>query len=316
MGFIKKIMFILVLMSFIPALSLADTLDEELPANTPLQIKEKARQVIQLGIENHGIIKMTQTMLQNSFSNQEMLNAYEIIAEAKKNGLPEKPVMNKLHEGVAKKVQSGNIIKAMKKVQARYKTAGELAQHMAGDGEQSRILTEDIAESMTAGMNDGDVTKIGEMLKTRTKDQSGKDSSGLAEQAFKTVKTMARMGVESESAAEVIKDALRKGYDMEKMIKLKNAFIVQARTRANPSELAAYFSQGIRAGVSVEDLSQPGFSNSGNGMWNRNSAGGFGGYGGSTQGNGSGIGAGSGGGAGGGGAGGGGAGGGGGRGRR
>lgn len=285
MGLIKKSsLLILGLFFFLPAISFADMLDEELPKDTPLQIKEKARQVIRLGVENKGVIKMTQTMLQNRFSNQEMLDAYEILTEAKKNGLSEDPIMNKLHEGIGKQVKSGNIIMAMKKVQARYKTADDLAQRMTRDREQSRVLTRDIAESMTAGMDSGDVAKIGEMLKARTKEQSGKGTAELAEQTFKTVKTMARIGIESESAAGVIEDALRHGYDPDKMNKLKNAFIVQARTRANPSELAKYFSQSIRAGLSVEDFSQRGFMNSGNAMRNGNSAGNFGGYNGAGQG--------------------------------
>ncbi|MFC1839946.1 hypothetical protein ACFL1N_10225 [Thermodesulfobacteriota bacterium] len=285
MGLIKKSsLIILSLFFFLPAISFADILDEELPKDTPLQIKEKARQVIRLGVENKGVVKMTQTMLQNSFSNREMLDAYEILAEAKKNGLPEDPIMNKLHEGVGKQVKSGNIIMAMEKVQARYKTAGDLAQRMTRDREQSRNMTEDIAEAMTAGMDSSDVEKIGEMLKTRTKEQSGKGTTELAEQTFKTVKTMARIGIESESTAGVIEDALRKGYDPDKMTKLKNAFIVQARTRANPSELANYFSHSIRAGVSVDDLSQPGSMNSGNAMRNGNTAGNFGGYNGAAQG--------------------------------
>ena len=279
MFIIKRFLLILCLIFFLPAISLADILDEELPADTPLQVKEKARQVIRLGVENEGILKMTQTMLQNRFSNQEMLDAYDILGKAKKNGLPEDPIMTKLHEGVGKQVQSGNIIRAMEKVQERYKAAGDLAQSMTRDREQSRIMTRDIAESMTAGMSGSDVAKISEMLHTRTKEHSGNGTPELAEQTFKTVKTMARIGIESESAAGVIRDALHKGYDPDKMTKLKNAFIVQSRTRANPSELANYFSRSIRAGVSVDDMNRAGA------MRNGNTSGNFGGFNGAAQGN-------------------------------
>ena len=281
MGTIKKTILFLSLIFFLPAILHADILDEELPADTPLQVKEKARQAIQLGIQNQGIVQMTQTMLENRFSNQEMLNAYEIMMEAKRADIPEEPIMNKLYEGIAKKVQSKSIIKAMEKVQTRYKTASDLAQGMTGDRVQSRVLTRDIAESMTAGMNSNDIEKIGKMLNSRTREQSGKENSGLAEQTFEAVKTMARIGVESEPAAEVIGDALMQGYNQNNMVKLKKAFIAQARTRTNPSELAKYFSYSIRAGVSVDDLSRPGFSNFGNSMGSTNSMDDFGGYGGS-----------------------------------
>ena len=284
MGFIKKISLILVFIFFLPAILIADELDNELPKDTPLQIKEKARQVISLGVENQGIVKMTQTMLQNRFSKQQMLEAYEILIDAKMSNLPEEPIINKMYEGIGKRVQNQNIIMAMEKVHARYKTANNIAQHMSSDRDQSRILTRHIAECMTAGMTGKDMDRIGEMLQTRSEGQSGKGTAELSEQTLKTVKTMARMGVKSEFAVGIVDEALKKGYESNKMIRLEKAFIVQARARSNPSEVARLFAQNIKAGVSVDDLSRPGFLNSNNGMRNNSPGNNFGDFNGSSQG--------------------------------
>jgi hypothetical protein len=283
MGFIKKILLILVFIFFLPAILIADELDNELPKDTPLQIKEKARQVISLGVENQGIVKMTQTMLQNRFSKQQMLEAYEILIDAKMSNLPEDPMINKMYEGIGKRVQNQNIIMAMEKVQERYKTASDIAQHMSSDRDQSRILTRHIAECMTAGMTDKDMDRIGEMLQTRSEDKYGKGSVELSEQTLKTVKTMARMGVKSEFAVGIVDEAFKKGYESNKMIRLEKAFIIQAR-RSNPSEVARLFAQNIKAGVSVDDLSRPGFLNSNNGMRNNRPGGNFEDFNGSGQG--------------------------------
>jgi len=262
MSIIKKFLLILVIIFFLPSILIADELDDELPKDIPMQIKEKVRQVISLGVENHGLVKMTQTMLQNMFSEQQILEAYEILIEAKMSNLSEDPIIDKLYEGVGKHVQSENIIMAMARVQERYKTANNIAQHMTSDRGQLGILTRHIAECMTAGITSKDMARLNEMLNTRSRDQSNREITELAEQALKTVKTMARMGVESEHAVEVIHQALRNGYDPNKMLRIEKAFIIQARTRSNPSKLAELFSQQIQAGVSVDDLSRPGFFDS------------------------------------------------------
>lgn len=270
MKFKDIVIAVLFIVFLLPSVINADVLDEELPADTPLQVKERARQIIDLGIENHGIVKMTQAMLENRFSQEQILSAYNILAKARDNNLPEEPIMSKLYEGVAKHVRSENIVMAMDKVRLRYKTAGELVQTITGDGIRVNTLTRDMAECLAAGMSEGDLSEIGEMLRKR--DQS---DAGLAEQTIKTTKTIARMGVESSSAAGIVKDALSKGYDSIKMNTLERAFVIQTRSRSNPNEVAKFFSQGIRAGVSVDDMATPGYSNAG-----RENSQGYGNYGG------------------------------------
>ena len=265
MDLAKRIILSLVFLFLLPSVLIADVLDDELPADTPVQVKEKARQVISLGVENQGVIRMTQTMLRNGFSEKQMIRAYEILGEAKKNGLPDEPVMNKLYEGVGKHVQSGNIIKAMEKVEERYQVASQYAHRISGDREQSGILTGHIAESLTAGMAGNDIDRIGEMF-SRLGTQNDKEKSSLEIQTFQTVKTMARMGAESSSVVDTVQTALQSGYDQNKMKSLEKAFITQARARANPSAVAESFSRGIRAGVSVDELGSPGYMNSGNAM--------------------------------------------------
>jgi len=254
MDFIKKFFMILLILFCLPTILIADELDDALPRDTPVQIKERARQVIRLGVENQGIVKMTKTMLRNMFTEQQMLQAFNIIIEAKTGNLPEDPIINKLYEGVGKRVQNENIIMAMEKVQSRYRTASNLAQGMTGDKEQSRNLTRDISKCMAAGMTGNDIAKIGVMINLRAKEQSHKKIIALSEQTLKTVMTMARIGVKSDSAVEIVQNALQTGYDTERMSRLEKVFIIQARTRFNPSDLAKSFAINIREGVPVDEL--------------------------------------------------------------
>ena len=291
----------LFLVLFLPSVLLADVLDDELPNTTPLQIKERAREVISLGIGNQGILKMTKAMLQNKFTEEQMIRAYAIIGEAKKNGLPIEPVMNKLHEGIGKHIQNQNIIMAMEKVKERYQSATQYAYSMTDSEEETDALTGDIAESLAAGMTGIDIESIGDML-DQMKIQT-KEKSSLRIQTMATVKTMARTGAGSASVIHIIGAALKNGYDQNKMKGLEKAFMVQVRGNHNPSQIAKAFTRGINAGISVDEMGRHGFMNSagsggsggygngsgnGTGMGGTGSGGGSGGMGGSGHGSGGG----------------------------
>ncbi|MDB9823106.1 hypothetical protein OAC89_05330 [Deltaproteobacteria bacterium] len=250
----KKLLVIILLVFCIPSPLFADEVDEALPMDTPAQIKESARQVIRLGVENNAVIKMTRTMLENRFREQQMLEAHEMLMKAKRENLPEEPIMNKLHEGVAKQAQADKILQAMERVRARYETASEYAQSMTQDKERSRQMTREMAESMAAGMEKEDVGRITEMLQQRTMDMVRNESGELDQETFKTARTMALTGVESESIVDVVDNALQKGYGAGEMKKLGNTFMSQARTSSSPSELAKSYSRAIQHGANVDSL--------------------------------------------------------------
>jgi hypothetical protein len=290
MDTVKKIMVGLFLVLFLPSVLTADVLDDELPNNTPLQIKEMAREVINLGVENHGVVKMTNAMIQNKFTEEEMIRAYKIIGETMGNGLPEKPVMDKLYEGIGKRVNNQNIITAMEKVMERYQAASRYAQKMTENNEQAEFLTGDIEEVLAAGITGKDIERIGEML-NQLKIQT-REKLSLKVQTLATIKTMARTGARSESVISIMRTALKNGYDQNKMKNLENAFMVQLRRNHNPSEIADFFTRGINAGISVDEMGRQGYMNSagsggtgdfGNGFGSGNGAG-MGGTGGTSGG--------------------------------
>lgn len=277
----KRILLIILVIFFIPLPLFGDEVDEELPGETPARIKESARQVISLGVENKGVIKMTQTMLENNFRERQVLAAHEMLMKAKRANLPEKPIMDKLHEGVAKQVRAENIIQAMETVRSRYQTASRYASRYAEDGERARIMTREMAESMTAGMAEGDIERIMEMLQKRGLKRD--EAADLATETFKTARTMALTGVASGNIADVVDNAFQKGYGAGEMKKLGNAFLIQARTSSSPSDLATSYSNEIRRGTTANGLMEygsGGAGSSGFGAGDSQSPGGFGNSGG------------------------------------
>jgi len=284
----KRLLLIMFVILSIPSPLFADEVDDSLPMDTPAQVKESVRQVIKVGVENHGVIKMTQTMLENNFRERQILEAHEMLMKARRANLPEEPIMNKLYEGVAKQVGNESIIQAMERVRSRYETASRYAFRYSEDGEQARVMTREIAECMTAGMGEGDIDRIMEMLQKRELKRD--EAADLATETFKTARTMALTGVESGNIADVVDNAFQKGYGAGEMKKLGNAFMIHARTSSSPSDLAESYSSAIRRGLTADSLMESdlfisggsngfgagGSENSG-GLGNIGGSGGFGG---------------------------------------
>jgi len=248
----KKIFFIIFLICYVPSPLLAGEADEGLPMDVSAKIKESATQVISLGVGNSAVIKMTKTMLENNFMEQQILEAHELLIKAKKEDLPEKPIMDKLYEGISKNIQAEKIVQAMEKVGSRYETASKYAVRFLGDGEQARVMTGNIAEAMTAGVGTDDMDRIMEMLQQR--EMKRDNASELATETLKTARDMARTGVESRNIVDVVDNAFRKGYGSREMKKLGNAFMTQSRTSSSPSDLANSYSNAIKQGATADSL--------------------------------------------------------------
>lgn len=250
----KKLLLAVFFVFFIPSLLFADDVDKGLPSDTPSRIKESARLAIQSGIDTDAVIKMTQTMLAKSFSEQQIITSHELIIKAKKQNISEEPIINKLHEGVAKNVGAENILQAMEKVRSRYELANTYAQTMKTDTEQSRIITKQMAECMAAGMDKNSITRIMGILQQKTRNIGKSEAFDLNERALATARTMARSGVASNDIVDVMSSAFNRNYNAGEMEKLGNTFMTQAKGSASASELARAYSYAIKNGATPESI--------------------------------------------------------------
>ena len=250
----KKLLFILVALCFIPSFVFADDVDEGLPSNTPARIKESARQVISLGIENQGVIKMTRTMLENKYTEKQMLAAHEILMKAQRQSLSTEPIMNKFHESVAKKEKAANNIKAMETVRANYQTASGLAGKMTQDKEQVKAITQEMAECMNAGITTKNMEQIATTLQQKTRDMKTDDGQALNRETLSTAKLMAKAGADSGSVAKVMKNAFAKGYTVRDMEKLGSAFMEQVMNASSGTALAKSYANAIKNGATADNV--------------------------------------------------------------
>jgi len=257
----KKICLMVCALLFSASLAFGDEVEESLSTLATEQLKTSTREMIQSGIETDNAIRMTKLMLKNQFSLEQTLRAQKTIMNAKKEGLPVEPIMNKAYEGMVKQVQAKNIVQAMERVRTRYAFAYAQARAITKERSQVRAIGNTIAKSFTAGMNQNDIQGIMDRIQGRTQQMTQTQTMELARESFKTARDMARLGLSSKTTTDLVCLALQKGYTARKMANMRNSFMTQSKS-SHPTHLANSYSNAIKGGKSAGSSGSLGSSGS------------------------------------------------------
>lgn len=257
-----------------------DEVDDGLSKNAPEALKAHTREMIRAGVDSREALRMTRAMEQNRFQVANMIRAQEAVMGAVKDGIPPAPVMNKAYEGMTKRVQDREIVRAMEKTRERYSYAYQRARQIAGNDSEVQRTGNTVAEGMTAGLKSQDVDRIVARLQTRdrdrdqlgTRDRNRDRLHTLAQESFMTAREMVRYRVPSDTATNAVCAALEKSYQAHDMERLRMSFMNNARY-GNAAQLANNYAAGIRNGALSGNLDAAG--RYGNG-WSSGSAGGSG----------------------------------------
>ena len=166
---------------------------------------------------------------------------------------------------------SAYTVKAMEKVRSRYTYSYRRANEITPEKARVRNIGNAMAEALTAGMTREDTDRICDQLGDRMQDRSrdrdqDKDgepdrdrdrdrihSEDLAQESFQAARTMARLGVSSATAGDLICQALQHRYSAQEMKQLQNTFQSQARHMAS-EKLARQYTLAIGKGTQAENL--------------------------------------------------------------
>jgi len=238
----------------------ADEIDDALPENTGLQIRNNTRQMIQTGISQDDATQLTRTMLQHRFQERHILQAQNMLMETIQSDLPVEPVMNKAFEGMAKNKPDELIVQAMKKTQSRYAYAYRKAQELTPDQEMQNSLGLSIAQGMGAGLQEKDMEPVMSQLQTRIRQMSQNKAEELCLQTFLTARVMARLGVDPDNVSDVVCQALQNRFTAREMQQLRSNFNSRSQ-QMSPNQLANQFAQKLGQG---EKPGESGSSNENN----------------------------------------------------
>ena len=278
----KKIFVIAFVVFFCASVALGDEVDTGLSSMATEQLKVSTRQMIRSGINSDDALKMTRLMLENRFREEHALRAHQIIIDAHKEGLSVEPIISKAYEGIAKQVKDRNIVEAMEKVRYRYSFAYKQANELTPDKSLIRLVGNNIAEGLAAGMNDDDVGRVMYRLQHREQQMTNAQVGDLAVETFRFARDMARLGVSSRSTADIVCQALQHRYGAKEMTRLRKSFMKHSRN-SSPTTLSERYLDAIRRGRSIETLESLDRVGQGGSSWGPGGSGGSGsGYGGAS----------------------------------
>ncbi|MGC9325257.1 MAG: hypothetical protein ACP5G0_10975 [Desulfomonilia bacterium] len=266
---------------------LGDEIDTVLGNGVSEQLKASTRALVQAGLDEDDALLMTRLMMQNRFRVENTIRAQEIVRNALSEGIPPEPIMNKAKEGIAKRVGDDRIVRAMEQTRSRYSFAYERAKTLIPEQENASTIGDIIAESMAAGLSEGDVDAIRDRLRTRIQDMDRDQTCQLCQESFLAAREMVRSGVKTELAGEAVGQALENRYQARDMEMMRNTFMMNVRN-GYPDDLAESYARAIRNGAHAQDLESSGIGKTGAGF--SGASGGSSGSGSGSMGSGSGSG--------------------------
>jgi hypothetical protein len=250
----KKIFVIALALFFGVSVAFADEVDEGLSGMASEQVRSCAGQMIQLGVDSDHALKMTGNMLKNQFREEQILRAQRMIMNAKKEGLPVEPLMEKAYEGMTKRIQAEKILQAMEKVRSRYRHAGRQADVLTEEKGERRRIRKMIAQCLAAGLNDKEVETITHKLQEMAQEMTKAETHELAGECFMAARDITRLGATSMAATDVVWQALDNRYDAKNMKTMRHSFITHMRYTSSATDLAGSYADSISLGVSPEML--------------------------------------------------------------
>jgi hypothetical protein len=228
----KKVFIICMTIFFCAAVASADPVEEGLPKTATPQVKNSTRQMLDQGFNAEKVMDMTRQMLANKFSQQHVQQAHTILMNARKQGLPTEPIMNKAHEGLAKQVQPRAVVQAMEQVRSRHAFASKQAKAITNDKAKINQMAAILAGSMAAGMNHEDADRIMQVLQERNRNMTRAHAEDLAMQTFMTTRTMTRLGMDSQAVGDSVCEALQQGHNAQEMHNMRNTMMVNSRNHS------------------------------------------------------------------------------------
>lgn len=223
-----------------------------IPTTWSNKLQASTTSVIQAGLATDDSILMTRAMIKARFEEQHIVQAQHIVAKTLEKNLPTEPVINKAYEGIAKQVPAVSVVQAMNRVRSRYEHAYALAGQLSQKKEVKDRFGYDLAAGLAAGLEKKDAEQLVNQLQTRAREMEQTQFLELASESLLTSRDMARQGVSSGTAAEVVSQAIQKEFSAQEMRSMRNTFMSQS-THNSTESLAKSYSNAIQEGKDPEE---------------------------------------------------------------
>lgn len=215
------------------------------------QVRSFGKTLVTIGMNETDASGLAQHMAEAGFSGTQMSHIGQQLQAAQGEGETQRAMINKVQEGLAKRVGPEGIVNAVIRVRERYTLAMQMAQNLAK--QRPAALGATIAEAMSSGLAHHDADSIAHALQTRAQQMNQASQQALASQTMITSRDMVRMGVSSDLTSEVVREALAQGYDAAAMEQVRQAFDAHKNT-SDMNQIARQLGLAVHRGVKAGEL--------------------------------------------------------------
>lgn len=245
----NELMILLVIVVLLPGLAVAE---EESGVGTSVAEQQvMVRQMMTSGLGEDTAKGLVSAMTSAHFNNDESAQIIGQLRLVQKDHDALTAITGKIHEGIAKQVAPGVVVRAVVRVRERYALAKVTAQGLSTEsrGELSAI----IADGLVSGLGQEELAQISQRLQLRAQGGEKKRFVPLALETMMAVRDMARYGVQSTTAMAVTTKALSLGYGADEM-RLIRQLINDQRMQADMEAISQRMLQGLNQGVRAGEL--------------------------------------------------------------
>ena len=217
----------------------------------PARLQAVERDLAEAGLSGPEAAELARGMVAAGYTDGQTTQIGRQIQAAQGEPATRQAMIDKIREGMAKRVAPAGIVQAVERVRDRYGFALGLSAPLAGT--QAAGLAGIVADGLSSGLSREDASQIAGGIQAQAAQMDRNRLHALATETMTAARDMVRLGVSSRTTASVMGEALTHGYDAAAMQTLRQTF--QARQmQANPDQVAQRFGLAIRQGVQARDL--------------------------------------------------------------
>lgn len=172
-----------------------------------------AQEAIKDGISAEDTISIIKTSIGNEVDPYNVKKFLNAAISAKNNGIAEKPIINKIKEGLAKNVDERLIINAINKKSENMKIARDLLSENEIQNGESEEMIEALAESMTNGVSENVLSQILKISAEQGK--SWQEVEEITQELANIGLKATELGIESDKIEAIFNQAIESNVNLE-----------------------------------------------------------------------------------------------------
>ncbi|PYM32865.1 MAG: hypothetical protein DME17_19730 [Candidatus Rokuibacteriota bacterium] len=194
---------------------LARTLETaDLSPEAKALVRHKALEAVRLGLAEGEVAELVQRGVDRGFPARELTRLLEVVTEAKRHDLPVGPVLEKVKEGLAKRVPPERIVNAASRMSSELATARDLIRQAEREGvrvakaRQRERAIEAVAEALGQGVPPSEVAKLSRKV-AGAAPRAG--TMSLLDEGVEIAADLVSMGLSPQDATETVAEGISQG---------------------------------------------------------------------------------------------------------